>query len=307
MSYSSALADAQRLKAMMAKHGVACSIELQAGRPWGGDAWYSRKFVIMNHDTVGPMSGKTPSLGVCKNGRGGAKPLPGPLCNGYGGRDFVYRILTMGLANHPGVGGPLTVGGFTIPKDSARVSAWGTEWEHDGVSAWPRGMAEFMGRSNAALVEFWAIPISRVVEHATWTARKIDRSPAYTRTGRTGQDEVRKYGGLIVAPPTTPPAPTRPAPLTPPPYRSIPVDGDWGPATWRATQRLVKVPQTGKVNAATLKALQRYLGMKGSAVSGVFSKDTRRHVQAFVKVPQDGVLGPVTIKAWQRHLNRALS
>ncbi len=303
MSRASAQADAQRLKSIMEKHGVKCSLELQAGRPWGGDAWYSRKHVIMNHHTAGPRSGNTPSLGVCKNGRTG---LPGPLCNGYGGRDFVYRVITMGLANHPGVGGPLTVAGFRIPQDSARISAWGTEWEHTGTTTWPAGMSEFMGRANAALCEFWAVPIERVIEHATWTTRKIDRAPKYARSGSTGQAEVRRYGGLIVSQPTVPP-PTRPAPIAPAKPRPIAVDGDWGPATWKRTQMLVKVPQTGKQNAATLKALQRYLGMKGSAVSGVFSKDTKRHIQKFVKTTQDGVLGPVTIKAWQRHLNRALS
>lgn len=304
MSEASAREAAARLKAVMAKHGVACSIELQAGRPWSGDAWYSRKHVVFNHHTAGSMSGKTPSLSVCKRGRGGANPLPGPLCNGFGGRDFVYRIITMGLANHPGTGGPLTVAGFTIPRDSARISAWGTEWEHNGTSAWPAGMKEFMGRANAALVEFWAIPIGRVVEHSTWTSRKIDRAPTYAKSGSTGQDEVRKYGGLIVSAPTPARPPAKPPARKPAP---IAVDGDWGPATWRHTQRLVRVPVTGRENAVSLKALQRYLGMKGSAVSGVFSRDTVRHIQRFVKTEQDGLLGPVTIKAWQRHLNRAVS
>lgn len=195
---ASASAEAAKLKGVMARHGVQCSIELQIGRPWSGDDWYSAKSVLMNHHTAGSTTGLTPSLGLVKRGRGDA--LPGPLCNGYGGRDHVYRIITMGLANHPGAGGPITVAGFRIPKDSARISSWGTEWEHDGVSAWPADMQEFMGRSNAALCEFWGIPAARSIEHKTWApARKIDRN---RYSAEIGQAEIRKWAASVVKPVT---------------------------------------------------------------------------------------------------------
>jgi len=185
----SASAEARRLKDVMARHGVLASVELQVGRPWAGDDWYSEKRVLVNHHTAGSTTGLTPSLALVKRGRGDA--LPGPLCNGYGGRDHIYRIITMGLANHPGAGGPLTVAGFTIPKDSARISTWGTEWEHDGVSAWPADMQEFMGRANSALCEFWQISASRSIEHSTWAPRrKIDRN---RYTAATGQAEIRLW------------------------------------------------------------------------------------------------------------------
>lgn len=301
MSQTTAREAAARLKLLMTKHGVQCSIELQSGRPWSGDPWYSHKYLLMNHHTAGPMSGKTPSLSVVKRGR---SDLPGPLSNGYGGRDFVYRIITMGLANHPGVGGPLTLAGFTVPKDSARITAWGTEWEHNGTSPWPSDMREFMGRANAALCEFWRISTGRSCEHSTWTTRKIDRN---TYTASSGQAEIRKFGGLIVTPTKPPVRPTRPLPIPAAKPKSLTVDGAWGPATWRATQWMLRVPQTGRENAATLKALQRYLSMAGSAVSGVFSNDTVRHIQKMVKTEQDGLLGPVTIRAWQRHINRIIA
>lgn len=182
----------------MERHGVRCSIELQVGRPWSGDAWYSRKHVLVNHHTAGSRTGLTPSLALVKRGRGA--DLPGPLCNGYGGRDFIYRVITMGLANHPGAGGPITVDGFTIPKDSARISGWGTEWEHDGVSAWPADMREFMGRANAALVEFWELRRTRSIEHSTWAPRrKIDRN-GYT--ARSGQDEIARWQSAGAVPST---------------------------------------------------------------------------------------------------------
>lgn len=182
------MAEAKKLKQIMAAHGVKCSLELQSGRPWSGDDWFTRKQAIMNHHTAGSAKGLTPSLALVKKGRSN---LPGPLCNGYGGRDHVYRVITLGLANHPGQGGPLTLAGVRIPKDSARVSVWGTEWEHDGVSAWDGDMQEFMGRSNAALLEWLDRPVEASIEHNTWAPkRKIDRN-GYT--ARTGQDEIRHW------------------------------------------------------------------------------------------------------------------
>ncbi len=191
MTESRARSEAAELKEILNEHGVRASIELQVGRPnVAGSDWWTPKFVSMNHHTAGPSSGLTPSLSLVKHGR---SDLPGPLCNGYGGRDFVYRIITMGLANHPGEGGPLTVAGFTLPKDSARISSWGTEWEHNGVDPWSAAFKDFMARSNAALLEWMSRPVAAVIEHKTWApTRKIDRN-RYSQDGGTGQDEVRAY------------------------------------------------------------------------------------------------------------------
>jgi hypothetical protein len=189
VSEDRARTEAARLKGILEKHGVKVSVELRIGRPnVDGSDWWTRKHVVMNHHTAGPSTGATPSLALVKNGR---SDLPGPLSNGYGGRDHVYRIITMGLANHPGLGGPLTVAGFTIPKDNARDSCWGTEWEHDGVSPWPADMRDFTARSNAALLEWMDRPVTACIEHKTWApTRKIDRN---TYTAEKGQDEVRAY------------------------------------------------------------------------------------------------------------------
>lgn len=191
MSRDQAMVEAKRLKSLLEKHGVKASIELQVGRAnrtgWGDD-WYSRKVGIMNHHTAGSARGLTPSLSVVKNGR---PRLPGPLCNGFGGRDLVYRIITMGLANHPGQGGPMTLDGYRIPKDSARHVLWGTEWEHDGRSPWTSEMREFMGRANNALLEWMARPVSVSIEHKTWAgSRKPDR---YRYDAADGQAEIRAW------------------------------------------------------------------------------------------------------------------
>jgi len=180
VSYTQAVAEALRLRYIMNKHGITCSIELQEGR--GPDPWaVPTKYHRMHHHTVSryvPGGNLTPVLGVCKVGR---PDVPGPLCNGYGGYDKVYRIICMGLANHPGAGGPITIDGVHIPQDSARGPTWGTEWE-GGLQTWEEigqlgvDMLQFMGRADNALAEWSGRPLTSQMEHSTWAPdRKIDR------------------------------------------------------------------------------------------------------------------------------------
>ena len=165
----------------MARYKVPCSIELVPGR--GPDPWASiRKWLRMQHHIASyyvPTGSKTPLLGLVKNGR---EDLPGPLANGYGGFDLVYRILCMGMANHSGLGGPVTIDGVTVPKDSGRGPTWGTEYE-GGYQEWANipGMLEFMGRCDNALADWSGRPITSQLEHSTWTTRKSDRR-GFTRT-----------------------------------------------------------------------------------------------------------------------------
>lgn len=207
----SALAKARELKRCMLDHGVPdVSIELQQGRPSGYSNDWDSLFVVadMSHHVVSNYSvnSLTPVLSLCKRGR---SDLPGPLCNGYGGWDLCYRILTFGFANHSGYGGPITIpaltaGSFTIPKDSGRRYTWGTEWEgglRDGD--WDRKlknprtgktmtMREFMGRANAALEEYHKIHEYAHLEHSTWTSRKIDRLNYSASKGIREKEPFRK-------------------------------------------------------------------------------------------------------------------
>jgi hypothetical protein len=204
-----ALHKARSLKAVMLDYGVPeVSIELQEGRPNSFGTWDALFCVSdMGHHTVSRYSptSLTPVLGLCKHGR---SDLPGPLCNGYGGWDLCYRIITFGYANHPGEGGPrkvpaLTSGSFTIPQDSARRYSWGTEFEGGLLSSdWDRVLTnprngkkmtfrEFMGRSNKAIEVYHKIhPLSHM-EHSTWTSRKIDR---LGYTAQRGIEEKKRYG-----------------------------------------------------------------------------------------------------------------
>ncbi|HTW17095.1 MAG TPA: hypothetical protein VMF51_18335 [Nocardioides sp.] len=207
-----ALAKARELRTVMLDHGVPeARIDLLPGRPSAYGVWDALHVVDeMSHHTVSGYSpgNLTPVLGLCRAGRPHPNPalaLPGPLCNGYGGWDLTYRIITFGWANHPGQGGPLTVPTgrgqrFTIPRDSARRYAWGTEWEGglqaadwDRVLVNPRTgdrmtMREFMGRSNAALRSYFEL--AHHSEHSTWTSRKIDR---LGYTSASGEAELTRY------------------------------------------------------------------------------------------------------------------
>jgi hypothetical protein len=214
MSRESALKKANDLRRVLLSYGVPeVKIHLKAGRPAPGDDWDSGFFVAdMSHHTVSRYNSRnlTPVLAMCMNGRP-SDGLPGPLCNGYGGWDLCYRIITMGYANHPGAGGPivvpaLTVGKFRIPKDSARRYAWGTEFE-GGLNEkdWDRTLTnprtkkrmtfrEFMGRTNAALEEYLEIASGAHLEHSTWTNRKIDR---LGYTAQEGVKEKQRYHKIV--------------------------------------------------------------------------------------------------------------
>lgn len=220
-----ALKRARLIRTVMLDYGVPeVSIMLRPGRPGPLDPWNGLDpvMVMSHHIASYPTPGNPiPGLSVVTRGRSDLGP---PLANGTAGVDLVYRILTLGWANHPGFGGPLTVrgplGAFTIPKDNARPYAWGTEYEGGYTDeVWDREYTnkrtgktmpfrEFMGRCNAALCEaIWLPGVSsrdrydQITpemdlsgyhgEHKTWApGRKPDRRNYTTESGRA---EIRKY------------------------------------------------------------------------------------------------------------------
>jgi hypothetical protein len=192
MSRSTALDAARHLRDSLLDHGAGrvvspftqrtggVSIELQMGRGPSADPWHARTHVAhLNHHTASATitpSRLTPSLYICKNGRSG---LQGPLCNGYGGGDFYYRILTLGWANHPGLGGPANFAGKVVPKDNGRPYLFGTEWDWPGLlsTPWPDAYEEWMARCNAGILDWMGRPAEAQGEHKDpWAPdRKVDR------------------------------------------------------------------------------------------------------------------------------------
>jgi hypothetical protein len=110
-------------------------------------------------------------------------------CNGYGGYDMVARIITMGYANHSGLGGPWSVPGWgTVPRDDGRPYIFGWEFEGGYPESWTgvhERMHDFMARCNGATLEWIGAPLSCSGEHKTWApTRKIDRLNYTTESGR---------------------------------------------------------------------------------------------------------------------------
>jgi hypothetical protein len=180
MTQAVALTEAKRLQAAMGRWEVPCSIELQAGR--GSDPWgVYKKYHRMWHHTVSTYrvgGSLTPVLWLVKVGR---PDVIGPLCNGYIGYDRVFRIICMGEANHPGLGGPITIDGVRIPLNSARRPTFGIEVE-GGLQTWEEidrlgpDMLQVMGRADCALAEWSNRPLTSQMEHKTWApTRKVDR------------------------------------------------------------------------------------------------------------------------------------
>jgi hypothetical protein len=90
--------------------------------------------IIDHHDASSIKSGEWGSLGVIVNGRDG---IPAPLAQFQRSRglDGVPKvaIVAAGRANHAGLGGPLNIGGITLPKDNANAYMYGAEWANDGL------------------------------------------------------------------------------------------------------------------------------------------------------------------------------
>lgn len=181
-----ALRVARELQTAMRDHGVECIIQLRQGASKSG--WLNTKSHwagMMSHHIVSRRShGSTPFYNLVREGRPG---IPGPLANAYGGWDKRIRLITMGWANHPGAGGPLTVAGRIVPKDNARPRFFGIEYE-GGLSESDWAQADFhgwMALANAAVLDWLGRPVTAHVEHNTWApSRKVDRLGYSTASGR---------------------------------------------------------------------------------------------------------------------------
>lgn len=91
---------------MLRKYGVE-PVEV-AGWQTRGNEFPERPDGALRHWTAGSTTGRTPSLGIVTNGRGGANPLLGPLAQilqsrESGTKDKAY-VIASGKANHAGTG-----------------------------------------------------------------------------------------------------------------------------------------------------------------------------------------------------------
>jgi len=172
-----------------------------AGWQQRGKEFPSRPDICVRHWTAGPTSGRTPSLGVVTKGRGGEKPLPGPLCQIYqsrepDGNDIIFLIAS-GIANHAGKGVWQQVSG------NARSMGLEIEWSGPGES-FSAGRKAIAEQAMAALMEcaLGTNPDDACEhrEYATPAGRKID-------TNLDG-DELRRRMRELMGQPAATASPT---------------------------------------------------------------------------------------------------
>ena len=103
---------------------------------------------VMCHHTGNAGSGNMPTLNMLKVGRGGPRPLRGPLSQLGLGRDGTYYVVAAGRANHAGEG---DWKGFT----NGNSNFIGIEAENGGTEShdWPEVQLDAYQRGVAAILK----------------------------------------------------------------------------------------------------------------------------------------------------------
>lgn len=152
------------------------------------------------------------------NGRVGPKekhPLEGPLCNSLEGidpnGDYLVYLIAGRRARHAGPGAPSVLEELLRDEHVEQTakerrlsdhegvhgnrSLFGREVQHPGPSEWTDDMIDGLGRSSAALAQFFGWHPNRHKGHKHWTERKVD--PSWTGslpelTARYLEDDIDK-------------------------------------------------------------------------------------------------------------------
>lgn len=234
-----------------------------------------RVFGVICHHTAGPRTLNMPSLKTLINGRGGSKPLPGPLAQLGLARDGTYFIIAAGRANHAGTGSfrdPAT--GRLLANGNSNFI--GIEAENTGLpndSPWPAVQVEAYQRGVAAILKHVRQTSDFCLGHKEWAGPRKPDPAGFDMADFRGRVAQFMSGAATVTliPPVEPEgpngAPGRPTlrrGMTGPLTRQlqaklkITVDGSFGPRTEaavRAFQRAQKLVPDGIVGPKTWKAL----------------------------------------------------
>ena len=136
-----------------------------------GNGDVGRIFGVICHHTAGPKNLNMPSLKVIVNGRGGPKPLKGPLAQLGLGRDGTYFIVAAGRANHAGPGKFKDI----VNGNSNFI---GIEAEHTGRTQdcpWPDVQLDAYQRGVAAILSHVQQGAEFCIGHKEWAGpRKPD-------------------------------------------------------------------------------------------------------------------------------------
>jgi hypothetical protein len=108
---------------------------------------------VLCHHTAGPLAGNMPSLQTLINGRGGSKPLSGPIANLGLGRDGTFYIVAAGRAYHAGAGNwaGVTTGNSRLIGIEAENTGYATGPLAD---PWPSVQLDAYVQGTAALLKY---------------------------------------------------------------------------------------------------------------------------------------------------------
>ena len=97
-----------------------------------------------------------------------------------------------------------------------------------------------------------------------------------------------------------------PAPEPTPSYK-ITVDGSWGKATTKLTQRVLKCSIDGVMGKQSWKAVQKKCGLVGKQVDGIPGPNTYKAMSKFLKIKTQTKKTKTLVRAWQKWLNTQVS
>ncbi|MFB6721255.1 N-acetylmuramoyl-L-alanine amidase [Kribbella sp. NPDC056345] len=149
---------------------------------------------VLWHHTAGVTSTATnpaPSLNVCINGRGGDRPLQGPLCHALVDYHGVFHLISANRANHAGA----SRGSGPIPVGDGNTMLVGWEIDYNGVS---QQMTAAQYNASVAATAAVLKQLGRDANHArghieTSTENKID--PAFVNLDQMRADVANRMRG----------------------------------------------------------------------------------------------------------------
>lgn len=218
---------------------------------------------VMCHHTVGSKTGNMPTLNLLINGRGGDKPVPGPLAQLGLGRDGTYFVVASGRANHAGKGS------FRGVVDRGNETFIGIEAENTGLSndPWPDVQLDAYRRGVAAILKHLGQGEAFCIGHKEYAPRRKPDPSFDMNAFRASVAAI--LSGAAPAPVLIPPVEPPPTPGAPPGRPTL-RRGATGDLVKRIQAKLdvEQVGNFGPKTEAAVRAFQRAHGLVPDGIVG---------------------------------------